>query len=167
VGAAFIVLEVYVFGRWILGGHVHTIGSGPTPVPGLMKAFALGQQIVLPIGALLVIYFVYESVLVALTWTMWAIVHHYRDDAGRTVVERGVDQLAVREWQRTALRVLAATGVVNLIFLAGYQIPVQVLNAHGARWPADTQARSYFTSGMCGPGTQYACAPRQPPVQAP
>src|SRR5947209_4935949 len=36
LGTAFVVLQVSVFGRWILSGPVRT-PTGPTPVPGWMR----------------------------------------------------------------------------------------------------------------------------------
>lgn len=55
VGAGFLALQLWVFGSWILSGDAKAISAGPDPVPGAAKAWAIGSQIALSIGAVLVI----------------------------------------------------------------------------------------------------------------
>jgi hypothetical protein len=55
IGMAFLALQAWVFGSWILSGDARSIPAGPDPVPGATKAWAIGSQIVLSIGAVAVI----------------------------------------------------------------------------------------------------------------
>jgi hypothetical protein len=42
-------------------------------------------------------------------------------------------------------------------------VPNALIAERGSAWPQDVQKRSYFTSGVCGPGTDVACPdPRVP-----
>lgn len=100
---------------------------------------------------------VYEAVVFGGTWTAWACLRHFRDDKGRTIAERGIDDLRASPRQRSALRLLALIGAVNAIFLVTYNIPMQWFALQQDNWPVDIQNRSYLTDGICGPGTDYAC----------
>lgn len=55
LGAGFLLLQAWVFGSWILSGDARRIPPGPDPVPGAAKAWATGSQIVLSVGAVLVV----------------------------------------------------------------------------------------------------------------
>ena len=54
-GAGFLLLQAWVFGSWILSGDAKRIPPGPDPVPAATKAWAAGSQIILSVGAVLVI----------------------------------------------------------------------------------------------------------------
>ena len=73
------------------------------------------------------------------------------------MVERGVDSLRISDGRRNVMRLLAITGMVNLLVLCCYNIPNAIIGAHSTAWPRDIQDRSYFTAGMCGQGTGRAC----------
>src|SRR5262245_31846568 len=55
VGAAFIAVEVWVMGRWILSGPVRT-PAGPSHVPANIKIGAAILQVAFPLLALFVVY---------------------------------------------------------------------------------------------------------------
>ena len=86
-----------------------------------------------------------------------AALRYFKDDHGRTVVERGVDKLQISEGRRNLVRFLAIFGITNVLVLACYNIPNSIIGAHSTEWPKDLQSRSYFTDYMCGEGTDRAC----------
>jgi hypothetical protein len=108
-------------------------------------------------------YPVTEGIFWGGAWCAWACIRYFKDDKGRTLVERGVDDLRVSDKKRTVLRFLALVAVCNLIF-AGYNLGSAVLGMMGGAWPKDVTSRSYFTDGLCGPGTQYACGGPAVPI---
>jgi Spirocyclase AveC-like len=84
-------------------------------------------------------------------------IRYYKNDKGETIVERGVTGLQASERKKNALRVLAMIGGTQAVLIV-FNIVVGVsYGGHTDRWPADTQARSYFTLGICGAGTHRAC----------
>ena len=99
----------------------------------------------------------YEALFWPLSWTLMACLRHFKDDKGRTVVERGVDQLGVTGRMRTGVRFLAFAGVFNVLLLFFYNGPMAVIGAMGDSWPKDVAERSYFHQQLCGEGTDYAC----------
>jgi hypothetical protein len=105
-----------------------------------------------------------EALFVGIIWTAWASVRFFRDDKGRTLVERGIDDVKVGGAGKFWLRWLAFAGVFNVVFLAGYNIPWQWFSLNTTGWPKDIQQRSYFTNGVCGDGTTYACPSRDVPL---
>jgi hypothetical protein len=86
-----------------------------------------------------------------------AALRFFKDDRGRTVVERGIDGLQVGEGRKTALRFLAVFGMCNVLVLLCYNVPNAIIGAHSTAWPRDLQERSYLTDRLCGPGTDRAC----------
>ncbi|MEX2195953.1 MAG: spirocyclase AveC family protein [Thermoleophilaceae bacterium] len=107
-----------------------------------------------------------EVPLMAAPWTAFACLRYFRDEKGHSVVERGIDRLRTGAKRKTGLRFLAVTGICNVIFLIGYNIPAQWIGTH-ANWIDDVVERSYFTNGICGPGTAYACPGPGVPIARP
>jgi hypothetical protein len=99
---------------------------------------------------------VYEAILWPLSWSGMACLRHFKDDKGRTVVERGIDSLRVTGRARTGVRFLAFAGIFNVLLLA-YNGTWAVLGIMGDSWPKDVAERSYFHQQLCGEGTDYAC----------
>jgi hypothetical protein len=108
-----------------------------------------------------------ELLTIATIFTAIACLRHFRDDQGRTLVERGIDRLRIGPRRRTAMRFLAIAGAVHLILLLGYNLPNSVIGAHTRPWPADLVKRSYFTDYLCGPETTAACPGGRQSVRAP
>jgi hypothetical protein len=104
-----------------------------------------------------------EALFFGTTWCGWACLRYFKDDRGHTLVERGVDALKVSNRMKTVVRFLALYGGINVIFIVGYNIPIQWVGTHSAPWPKDIQERSYLTNGLCGAGTSYACPGSQVP----
>jgi Spirocyclase AveC-like len=100
---------------------------------------------------------IYEPLLVAALYTGFAMVRYFTNDRGETVAERGAGELRLGAKQRTLVRYLALVGILNVVFLAIYNVPIQVWALHASTWPKAAQERSYITHGMCGAGTDYAC----------
>ena len=100
---------------------------------------------------------IYEAAMMGGLVTAWACVRYFRDDHGRTLADRGIEQMRVTGGRLTAVRGLALVGLLNVVFLAVYNIPAQFFGLHADTWPTDITTRSYFTNGLCGEGTTYAC----------
>jgi hypothetical protein len=100
---------------------------------------------------------VYEAVFWGGTWSGFASVRYFVDRRGRMISERKVDEIKTTATRRTWLRTLSLIGVCNLIYLAGYNIPIQWFSEHPNAWPKDIVSRSYLMDGLCGPGTHYVC----------
>lgn len=99
-------------------------------------------------------YPVYEPLLFGgFVWVAVAALHHYRDRFGATVVERGLDRLAVTRRVGLLLRALAVIGFVNLVMV----ISCTVVGLSAMHVGAVPSYPSYMTNGMCGVGTDIAC----------
>jgi hypothetical protein len=101
---------------------------------------------------------VYEVVLIAILWTAFASLIHFRDDLGNTLAERGVDDLRAPPRQKSGLRFLAIVGYANVALFA-YNVCFGAFTLFPSfRWAEDTvQNRSYLRNEVCGSGTTYAC----------
>ena len=95
-------------------------------------------------------------VLDSLVLTLLACLIYYRDDQGRTYVERGCERLGAG-FRTGAMRCLAVVGAANTILFAAYNIPMNYLAIIGPGWAPAVLEKSYFTNGVCGDGSSYAC----------
>lgn len=102
-------------------------------------------------------------VLDAMVLTGLAGMLYYRDDKGQTFAERGHDQLQVAPIIGSALRCFAVIGVANVLMLV-YNICMAYLSITGPGWAHSALEKSYFTNGVCGDGTQYACPNGSAPI---
>lgn len=90
-----------------------------------------------------------------------AALRYFRDDAGRSIAERGVHRLPTR-W-RTAASALAVIGFANLA-MALHTIP----SAWASLYLNPTvPLPSYMRAGMCGDGTPYPCPAPGVPILLP
>jgi hypothetical protein len=103
-----------------------------------------------------------EMFTIAATFTGITCLRYFRDDKGRTLVERGVDRLRVGTAGQTLVRFLAIAFAVHAILFVGYNVPNSFVGAHSRPWPQAILKRSYFTDYQCGPHTHTACPPRVP-----
>lgn len=145
IGGCFAVIFVFDFVLegliWMPGG-AWTLAGGHFPVlfPGTYHQFTVN-----------------ELVPVSLTLTAVACLRHFRDDRGRTIADRGIDDLKVSAGRKLGYRILAVTGAVHVTMFACYVLPNIFFGLHTQAWPADVQQRSYFTDYICGEGTDRAC----------
>jgi hypothetical protein len=100
---------------------------------------------------------IYEALMTCVGWTALSSARYFKNDKGQTFAERGIDKVRASRGQKTVLRFLALAGICNSAILFGYNIPIQFFNANGSPWIDDIKNRSYFTDGLCGPGTEYKC----------
>jgi hypothetical protein len=104
---------------------------------------------------------IYESILWGGVMAMTGFLRYFRDDRGRSVVERGVDQLSVTTGKKNILRILAVAGCLNVMFVFGYNLPIQVFNLH----VDDTvEVPTWMSSGICGDDTPYDCPGPDTPI---
>jgi hypothetical protein len=108
-----------------------------------------------------------ELVLMATLWTTWTCLRSFRDDQGHTIAERGINDASPTGWKRTGLRYLALVGACNAAIVGLYQLPSALLGLYISDWPEDIVKRSYFTNGVCGPSTDYACPGPGVPIPRP
>jgi len=125
---------------WMPGGVWSLPGGIPVLFPGKYHQFTVNEWI--PVSA---------------TLAAVACIRYFRDDRGMTIAERGADDLKVAPGKRLLVRVLAVTAVVHVAMLCCYTLPNIFFGMNSRTWPADVQERSYFTDGICGPGTDRMC----------
>lgn len=100
---------------------------------------------------------IYETISWAGTYTVLACLHHFRDDHGRSLPERGIEALRIRSGKlQTFARYLAIMGVCQLAILVTYNIPYVYWGQH-ARMAKPFIGREWRTAGVCGPKTAYDC----------
>lgn len=132
-----IVLEGLVFVR--MGLYVFPGASGPMLFKGRYYQFPFDY-----------------SICVTVTWWAWSCIRYFRDDQGRTIVERGIDRLRVSERRRTTVRFLALAGVLHLSGLLLFVLPMNIRGLHANPWPDDFRNRSYLHAGLCS-GPDVPC----------
>jgi branched-subunit amino acid ABC-type transport system permease component len=107
----------------------------------------------------------YEAVLWGGTWAGFAMLRYFRNDKGETLAERGAGNLRVKsEKSRTAIRLAALIGFINLWSIAAIYVPYGIVAFHQKPWIQDITSRSYLVDGLCGPGTSYACPSPEVPI---
>jgi hypothetical protein len=109
-------------------------------------------------------YPIWVGVIWGIAWGTIASIRFFKDDKGRTVVERGIDSVKVSARGKQILRLLAFIGVMNACFAFMYNVPVQYFSLHASAFPADLMKRPYLLGGVCGPGTKYACPDARIPI---
>ncbi|BBX21115.1 DUF5135 domain-containing protein [Mycolicibacter terrae] len=83
---------------------------------------------------------------------------YFTDDRGRSVVERGLDQIKGGFAKQQFIRFLAIFAALSASFFVFYTIPSQWFALHTESWPDDVLKRSYFMmGGICGYGTDRPC----------
>jgi uncharacterized protein DUF5135 len=92
-----------------------------------------------------------------------ACLRYFKNDKGETLAERGVNAMKISTRRKTALRLLAIVGAMNLCYL-GYIVAFNFMGLKGDAWPQDIQTRSYLTGYLCGPGSDQLCPDPTLPV---
>jgi hypothetical protein len=102
-------------------------------------------------------YPLYEGVMWGGAMTAMASLRYFTDSRGRTVVERGLDDVGGGFIRQQLTRFLALFAAVSACFFFIYMVPAQWLSLNADPWPEDVQKRSYFVGGTCGEGTDRLC----------
>lgn len=106
---------------------------------------------------------VYENIFIGTSIAAGAWLVYFRNDVGETIVERGLSRLKLPQTQKSLLRFLSITFMINLVF-AIYNLALQPFILNGSNIPQDIAERSYFTGEWCGPGQDVACWDRSLPI---
>jgi hypothetical protein len=104
---------------------------------------------------------IYETLFMNFNYITIALLRHYRDDKGLTMVERGVDKITLSKPKQKVLRFLAVAGFVNTSYFITYFMPYNWMAMQADTFPA---YKSYMRYGICGKGTPYACPSREVPI---
>lgn len=107
-------------------------------------------------------YPLYELLFWGALWTAASALRYYRDDKGRTLVERGVDGFDMAPGRTTLVRLLAIIGAAASIITVFYNLPWNFAAAQANDFPKD--APSYFLNGVCGPGSSNPCTGPDTPI---
>jgi hypothetical protein len=100
---------------------------------------------------------IYEGIMWGAVQAALCCLRYFTDDRGRTIVERGLDQVRGGFARQQFTRFLAIFAGVSACFFFFYMGPAQWLGMHADPWPEDVQKRSYFNGGICGHGTDKPC----------
>lgn len=100
---------------------------------------------------------IYEGLMWGGVMTALACLRFFTDDRGRTIVERGLDQVRGGFAKQQFIRFLAIFAFTSSAFFFLYNVPAQWFALHSDPWPADHMKRSYFNGGICGDGTDVPC----------
>ena len=100
---------------------------------------------------------VYEGLMWGGVQAALCCLRYFTDDRGRTVVERGLDNVRGGFARQQFTRFLAIFAAVSACFFVFYNVPAQWIGMHSDPWPQDHQKRSYFNGGICGDGTDVPC----------
>lgn len=134
--------------------------SGIYAYPGSIRALSLwgGHWYQFPI---------YEALLFGGWVGTTSVLLYFRDDKGRTWVERGVEKLNMcknSNFRQSIVRLVAIIGFCQVVEMIIYVLPMPLITANADPFPEDTPA--FFTQGpsMCGPGTGLSCARPDLPI---
>lgn len=100
---------------------------------------------------------IYEGLMWGGVQAAMCSLRYFTDDRGRTVVERGLDQVRGGVAKQQATRFLAIFAGISACFFVFYNVPAQWIGMHADPWPADHLKRSYFNGGTCGAGSDQPC----------
>ncbi|WP_024441882.1 spirocyclase AveC family protein [Mycobacterium sp. UM_WGJ] len=178
-GYAYGVLLITIAGCWIMGkikarwpGISNLRLIAVTYAISFVFDFVMEGLVLLPIG-----FYTYPGAIRSVsinadTYYQWPIyeglmwgavqaalcsLRFFTDERGRTIVERGLDQVRGGWARQQFTRFLAVFAGVSACFFVLYMVPAQWIALHSDPWPADHQKRSYFTGGICGDGTDRPC----------
>lgn len=108
---------------------------------------------------------IFEAFLMAPMWGLMGSVLYFTDDKGQTWTERGLDKMRLSPRQAGVMRFLAFSGFLNLLMICYTLGWIFFTIQPGFQWTKDTVGkRSYLIQGICGPGTNVACATEGSPL---
>jgi hypothetical protein len=94
---------------------------------------------------------VYETLFIGLLYVGGAALLFFRDDKGRTLIEKGSE---TNHADKGTIQ-LAIVGFFVTVEFLGFMVPINMMALHVDSFPKD--AKSYMTQDVCGPGTPYEC----------
>jgi hypothetical protein len=100
---------------------------------------------------------IYEGLMWGGVQAALCCLRFFTDDRGRTIVERGLEQVRGGVVKQQITRFLAIFAAVSACFFIFYNVPAQWFGMHSDPWPEDHLKRSYFNGGICGDGTDVPC----------
>ena len=107
---------------------------------------------------------IYEGLMWGGVQAAMCCLRFFTDDRGRTIVERGLDNVRGGLSRQQFIRFLAIFAGMSTCFFIFYNVPAQWIGMHSDPWPEDHMKRSYFTGGICGDGTDMPCPDPDLPI---
>jgi hypothetical protein len=107
---------------------------------------------------------IYEGLMWGGVQTALACLRFFTDDRGRTVVERGLDNVRGGPVAQQLVRFLAIFAATSACFFVIYNVPAQWVGMHADPWPQDVQKRSYLGGSVCGGDTGILCPDPKLPI---
>lgn len=138
-----------IFFDFVMEGLV-LLPAGMFTYPGAIQALSINAGTYYQ-------YPIYEGFMWGAVETALSCLRFFTDSRGRTIVERGLDEVGGGFVRQQATRFLALFAAVSASFFFLYMVPAQWLGMHADPWPEDIQKRSYFIGGICGEGTDVLC----------
>lgn len=139
--------------------EVALAAAGTFAWPGAIKGLTLfhGKPYQFPM---------YEGVLFGAVFVAAASLRFFRDDKGASLVERGVERLAIPRAGQSLVRFLAIFGFMHLFMFTVYSVPMNWFGMHSdpfLRYPA------HLENGMCvvGPNQDQCPGPGIPMPKPP
>lgn len=96
--------------------------------------------------------------------TALTALRYFRDDRGRTVVDRGLDRVAIGDRARTFVSTFAVIGFASVAMLGYTIMAIPAALYAGPTWP---NLPSHYLNGICGPGSPYKCPGPKVPILLP
>lgn len=156
IGALWLVFILYVWGRWVTSPQFRSVDPGPSRQPHWMDVLQLIWQ---PLFCLVVLGFLWHFLV-----KPWRRDGQPSTDGLLCVAfallffQDPLSSFTGHWFTYNSNLLLAFVGASQVIMMCTYNIPVAVFIAsHPAAWPEDHQARSYFTSHICGATTGRLC----------
>jgi hypothetical protein len=152
------LLSVSFAFNWVVGlfAELFALRLGMYSYGGAIRSLTLfhGHHYQLPL---------YETTFNAFLIGGFACLFHFRNAAGETVVERGIERVETTPRRRTALRWLALVGAINAIFLV-YNVFWIWFSLNQDPWVKDVTDRSYFVHEVCGADADLPCPGPDVPI---
>lgn len=98
---------------------------------------------------------IYELPIAAAFYVGVGALRWFVDDKGRTVAERGIDDVRLPARRKTLVSLLGTIGAAALIINLMYNLPMVLLSLHADPPPKDMP--SYFLPDSCGITAPYVC----------
>lgn len=105
---------------------------------------------------------IYETLAWGSVWSSLALLRFYRDENGHSIVERGIDRLAIGTTAKATMQTLAVVAAINVVFLIYSVFMIWTTLLPGTSTPHGYP--SYLRAGVCGTGTPYPCPTEHSPI---